>query len=96
MLILNHSSVASFIFKEFTDLETKSATYTLEKFIQSKNFGFNKFVISLDLDTFDRDNSISPCHCADLCFIVEDCGHILIENFRIINNKKLKRDQNID
>ena len=88
--ILNDSSVTSSIFKGLTNLETKSVTYTLGV------FRFNKFVLSLELDAFDRSNSISLCYSADLCFIDKDCGHILRGNFRIVGNKNLKWDQNIE
>lgn len=88
--ILDHWSVASSVFNRFIDLENKSVTYS------SRVFGFNKFVLSLQLDWFNGNNSISLCYYADLCFIDKDCGHVQTGNFRIVCNKNLKWGQNIE
>lgn len=61
------------------------------KISSAKNFNFKKFVSSLGIDAFVMDNSILPCHCAGLCFIVKDYERILVGDLRIINNNQMKR-----
>ena len=47
----------------------------------------------MGLDGFVRDNSILPCHCAGLCFIVKDYGRILVGDLRIINSNQIPDEE---
>ena len=47
----------------------------------------------LDLDAFNNDNNIIPCHCARYghTFLNNERGHILTGNLKIIKNNKLRK-----
>ena len=59
--------------------------------IGSKIFNFNKFVSSLDLSAFVKDNTILPCHCKDSPFKDNHHGHIISGDLRIVRDNKLRK-----
>ena len=65
--------------------------YSLDSPIASKIFNFNKFVTSLDVNSFLKDNSILPCHCANSSFSDKHHGHIVTGNLGIIQNNRLRK-----
>ena len=90
--ILNSSSVTdaipSSINKKFT---APTVLYSLTEPISTKIFNFNKFVSSLDLPAFVKDNTILPCNCKDSPFKDDHHGHIISGDLRIITDNKLRK-----
>ena len=67
--------------------------YSLSQPIHSRILNYKKFVSQLDLDAFNNDNNIIPCHCSqyDHTFLNNEQGHILTGNLKIITNNKLRK-----
>ena len=63
--------------------------YTLDKPISSKIFNFNKFVTTLDVESFMQDNSVLPCQCSNSPFADHHHGHIISGDLKLIGNTKL-------
>ena len=89
--ILNSSSVTNTIPSSAKNFITPTVLYSLTEPIGSKIFNFNKFVSSLDLSAFVKDNTILPCHCKDSPFKDNHHGHIISGDLRIVRDNKLRK-----
>ena len=76
------------IAKKFT---TPTIVYTLNPPISHKIYNFNKFVGSLNVESFIQDNSILPCQCSNSSFSDKNHGHIISGDLRLIKNNKLRK-----
>ena len=72
MRIFNHASITYSIPKESSNI----LFLYFKKIVLSKILNFNKFISSLDLDPFFRDNYNLTCDYADSCFKDKDHGLI--------------------
>ena len=66
-------------------------TYTLRDSLSKKIFNFNKFVRSVNVDEFVRDETILPCECHDSPFKDNHHQHIVTGDLNIIHNTKLRK-----
>ena len=71
--------------------EAPTVIYKLEDTIHSKIFNQNKFIRSLNLEAFLKDESILPCECTGSHFIDSHHKHIVTGDLSIITNNKLRK-----
>ena len=89
--ILNLPSVVETIPSIAKHFETPTVLFSLNDPISSKIFNFNKFVSSLNLPEFIKDNSIIPCHCKDSPYQDKHHKHIISGDLRIVTDNKLRK-----
>ena len=68
-----------------------TVVYSLNTPISSKIFNFNKFVTSLDVQSYLKDSSFLPCNCADSPFRDKHHGHIISGDLRLVKDNKLRK-----
>ena len=89
--ILHASSLSSCFPKSCKrEYEAPTVIYTLEDTVHSKIFNHNKFVRSLDLEAFSKDNTILPCSCMDSQYTDNHHKHIVTGDLSIVANNKLR------
>ena len=71
--------------------DTPTIVYNLSNSIGSHIFNYNKFVNTLDINSFINDETILPCECEGSPFIDKDHNHIITGNLKIIHNNKLRK-----
>ena len=89
--ILNLPSVVDSIPSIAKHFETPTVLFSLNDPISSKIFNFNKFVSSLNLSEFIKNNSIIPCHCKDSPYQDKHHKHIISGDLRIVTDSKLRK-----
>ena len=70
---------------------TSTVVYTLNPPISQKIYNFNKFVGSLNVESFIQNNSILPCQCSNSSFSDKNHGHIISGDLRLIKNNKMRK-----
>ena len=66
-------------------------TYKLGVPLSTKNFNFNHFVNTLDLDEFLLNPDILPCKCINSSFADKYHKHVVTGDLRIIDNYHLRK-----
>ena len=89
--ILRSAEVANTIPSVAKNFTQPTIVYTLDPPISHKIFNFNKFVSTLNVESFLKDNSVLPCHCANSSFSDKHHGHIISGDLRLIRNNKLRK-----
>lgn len=89
--ILHDSEVLETIPSVAKSFTPPTVVYSLESPISSKIFNFNKFVSSLDVDSFLKDNTSLPCSCENSPFSDQHHHHIISGDLRLIENNQLRK-----
>ena len=67
--------------------------YNLNPSTRSTRFNYKQFILHLNTDEFLKDSNSIKCCCKkyDNSFINNNCGHTIIRNLKIVNNKRLRQ-----
>ena len=89
--ILRSSEVKEKIPSVVKKFSPPTIVFSLTPPIGSQVFKFNKFVKSLDVDTFLKDTTSSPCTCASSTFKDDHHGHVESGDLKIITNNNHRK-----
>ena len=90
-----HSPTLSTSFPKLSNInstyEVPTVVFKLVDAVHTKIFNHNKFVKSLDLNTFAQDETIIPCNCTNSPFADSHHNHIITGDLSFVDNKKLRK-----
>ena len=89
--ILQHREVLESVPSIAKSFKIPTVVYILDPPTGSKILNFNKFVSSLDVDSFLQDPTSIPCSCENSAFVDSHHGHVISGDLRIIKNNRLRK-----